>query len=42
MDPSVSLEKEKATLELKYLLSLRDLASEEQTLELLNRLQPFS
>ena len=42
MDPSISIEKEKTTLELKYLLSLKELAPEDQTLDVINKLYPFN
>jgi hypothetical protein len=42
MDPSVSIEYERVALELKYLLSLEDKVTDEQTLAILNKLHPFS
>lgn len=42
MDPSISIENEKIALELKYLLSLQDMVSDEQTLATLNQLYPFN
>lgn len=42
MDPAISIDKEKIALELKFLLSLKEIASQEQTLQVLNTLYPFS